>query len=207
MDDSQNLPAREPLQVSLTKRSTVWSALVTANELYNLNARPEDYEDRIIYKDSDGNLCLDVVSVHTGELCWILKDRYSSDLVTTKNQLVLAHPKEFGNEEVTNNFSIIIGTEGELDFLKGLELNVPGSNDPLNFVARTLADLLNVYGVGDGWSTRPDTGLTTAYFVLRYIGPGADAPEVYNFNPNTKCLAVVELMTYGEMKTHALVVG
>lgn len=206
MDNVQNLPAVEPLQISLTKRSTVRSALVTANELYNLNAIPDDYEDRIIYKDVAGNLSLDVISIATGELCWILKDRYSvSPLEGTINQLT--HPKDFGYEEVVNNFSIIIGTEGELDFLKGLPLNVPNGNDPLNLVARTLADLLNVYGIGDGWSTRPNTGLTTAYFVLRYIGPGADTPEVYNFNRNTKCLAVVELMTYGEMKTHALVVG
>lgn len=205
MDNSQNLPVQEPLQVSLTKRSTVWLALSTVNELYNLNTRPEDYENRIVYKDSDGNLCLDVVSVHTGELCWILRDRYTK--VALAEQLQLEHPKDFGNEEVVNNFSIIIGTEGELDFLKGQPLNVSNGDDPLNLVARTLADLLNVYGVGDGWSTRPGTGLTTAYFVLQYIGPGADAPEVYNFNRNTKCLAVIELMTYGEYKTHALVVG
>lgn len=177
-----------------------------ANEIYNLNLIPEDYEDRIVYKDPDGYLSLDVVSVNTGELCWILKDRQSVVLSgQTKTQL--SHPKDFGHEEVANNFSIIIGTEGELDFLKGLSLNVPSGNDPLNLVARTLADLLNVYGIGDGWCTRPGVGLTTAYFVLRYIGPGADAPEVYNFNRNTKCLAVVELMMHGEYKTHALVVG
>lgn len=206
MDNTQTLPAKEPLQISLTKRSTVRSTLITANELYNLNANPDDYEDRITYKDKNGDLCLDVVSVHTGELCWILKDRYTAAANPT-NYMRLEHPKDFGDVEVVNNFSVIIGTEGELDFLKGLTLNEPNANDPLNFTARTLADLLNVYGVGDGWSTRPNAGLTTAYFVLRYIGPGADAPEVYNFNRNTKCLAVVELMMYGEYKTHALVVG
>lgn len=206
MDDTQTLPAKEPLQISLTKRSTVRSALIVANELYNLNANPDDYEDRITYKDKNGDLSLDVVSVHTGELCWILKDRYTTAAKPT-NYKQLEHPKDFGDVEVVNNFSVIIGTEGELDFLKGLALNEPNANDPLNFTARTLADLLNVYGVGDGWSTRPNAGLTTAYFVLRYIGPGADAPEVYNFNRNTKCLAVVELMMYGEYKTHALVVG
>lgn len=206
MDDTQTLPAKEPLQISLTKRSTVRSVLITANELYNLNATPTDYEDRITYKDANGDLSLDVVSVHTGELCWILKDRYTTASKST-NYMQLEHPKDFGAEEVVNNFSIIIGTEGELDFLKGLPLNEPNESNPFNFVARMLADLLNVYGVGDGWSTRPNTGLTTAYFVLRYIGPGVDAPEVYNFNRNTKCLAVVELMMYGEYKTHALVVG
>ncbi len=206
MDNNQDLPAKEPLQISLTKRSTVRSTLITANELYNLNATPDNYEDRIVYKDDEGSLCLDVVDILTGELCWVLRDRYKEN-ADKLNKMLLANPKDFGDSEVVDNFSIIIGTEGELDFLKGLPLNVPSANDPLNFVARTLADLLNVYGVGYGWSTRPNTGLTTAYFVLRYIGPGADAPEVYNFNRNTKCLAVVELMMHGEYKTFALVVG
>ena len=206
MSDVQTPQSNSPVQIALTKWSSVWTAISAANEMYNLGIDQNNYENRVAYRADDGFLQIDLVNVQTGELEWVFRDRYSSNN-TIEEMGIVENPKDFGLKEVIDNFSVLINDASELSFLSDLRKDVAfNSGNNIGSAATMLANLLNNYGIGPGWSSNPG-GTTTAYFVLRYIGPGADAPEVYNFNRNASHMVVLELMMHGEYKTHALIVG
>lgn len=206
MSESDKSQLKAPVHVSLTKWSTVRSAIKAISEAVGVELNPLDYEDRLAIRNDAGLLTLNLVSLSTGELDWVVIDRYSASSDSNQSDFI-TNPKAFAFDQVRKSFGVLINTESELEFLKDVRLDVRydsgivGSDKSLK-----LMNLLNAYNIGDGWTSNPSTGCSTAYFVLRYFGSGADAPDVYNFNPNARTLAVVELMMYGVYQTHALVV-
>ena len=195
-----------PRHVQLDKTTTVSAVVSSINEMYGESIDATQYEDSLPFVDKDGLLTLHFVDIETGETRWVFKDRYS---IERQSQItMIENPKDFIYPQVIKNFAVIVNTEKELEFMKGLRLDVRhDSGNICSDKSRLLARLLNRYNVGDGWSANPQDGNTTAYFMPRYIGPGADAPDVYNFNRDTKLLVVVELMKHGEYETYALTVG
>lgn len=192
-------------QISLTKLTTVKAVVDSVNETYGESIDAELYEDRLAFVDLDGLLTLFCVRLDNGAVEWVFKDRYS---IERQDQENLDNPKAFFFPDTVDNFSIKLNTECELEFLKGIKIDVRYDSGKVGAGASTkLANLLNRYNVGDGWGSNPHDSNTTAYFVLRYFGSGNDAPDVYNFNRDTKLLVVVELMKHGVYKTHALMVG
>lgn len=201
-----NKSQSESLDVPLSKWSTVKAIVNTINDKYKYSLDPQDFEDRLVYVNGDGLLSIDIVSVSTGELAWVVVDTQSGLAQSGINENI-EHPKAFIFDEVIKNFGIVLNDEKELEFLKDVRLDVRYNSGVVGGdKSYKLMTLLNNYHVGDGWTSNPSQGCTTAYFVLRYIGTGADAPGVYNFNTQAKYLAVVELMMYGEYQLHALVV-
>lgn len=201
-----NKSQSESLDIPLSKWSTVKAIVNTINDKYKYSLDPQDFEDRLVYVNSDGLLSMDIVSVSTGELAWVVVDAQSGLAQSSINEN-LEHPKAFIFDEVIKNFGVVLNDEKELEFLKDVRLDVRYNSGVVGGdKSYKLMTLLNNYHVGDGWTSNPSQGCTTAYFVLRYIGTGADAPGVYNFNTQAKYLAVVELMMYGEYQLHALVV-
>lgn len=201
-----NKSQSESLDIPLSKWSTVKAIINTLNDKYKHSLDPKDFEDRLAYVNSDGLLSMDIVNVSTGELVWVVVDTQSGLAQSGINETI-EHPKAFIFDEVIKNFGVVINNESELEFLKGVRLDVRYNSGVIGGdKSFKLMTLLNNYHIGDGWTSNPSQGCTTAYFVLRYIGTGADAPGVYNFNTQAKCLAVVELMMYGEYQLHALVV-
>lgn len=206
MSNTDKSQPKTPVHVSLTKWSTVRSAIATISAAVGVELNPLDYEDRLAVRNDNGLLTMNLVSLSTGELDWVIIDRYSTNSDTDQSEFI-TNPKAFAFDQVTKSFGVLINTEAELAFLKDVRLDVRydsglvGADKSLK-----LMNLLNAYNIGDGWTSNPSNGCTTAYFVLRYFGSGADAPDVYNFNPNAKLVVVVELMMYGVYETHALVV-
>lgn len=196
---------KAPLHISLTKWSTVQSVIPAINDAYEMRLDPDNYENRIAISNEYGVLSLSLVLKATGELDWVIIDRESS---TVELQMgTIKNPKAFLYEEVKKSFSVLINTEAELGFLKNQPIDRKYDSGLLGAdKSRILSNLLNTYMIGDGWSANPGQGCSTAYFVLRYYGSGANAPDVYNFNRDARLLVVVELMMYGEYQTHALVV-
>lgn len=206
MADVDKSQPESPLDIPLSKWSTVKAIVTSINDKYGLSLDPNRYEDRLAFTNSDGLLSLDIVDVNTGELAWAVIDSQSGKVVSSINESV-DHPKAFIFDEVIKNFGTVINSEKELEFLKDVRLDVRYDSGLVGSdKAYKLMNLLNNYTIGDGFTSNPSQGCTTAYFVLRYFGTGADAPGVYNFNTEAKCLAVVELMMYGESRLHALVV-
>lgn len=206
MAETDKSQPSSPLDIPLSKWSTVKAIISNINDKYGLSLDSNLYEDRLAYINSDGLLSLDIVNASSGELVWVVVDSGSNLPVTGLNE-TLEHPKAFIFDHVIKNFGIIINSEKELEFLKDVRLDVRYNSGMVGGdTSYKLMTLLNNYNIGDGWTSNPSQGCTTAYFVLRYLGAGADAPGVYNFNPEAKCLAVVELMMYGEYQLHALVV-
>lgn len=196
-----------PRHLKLSKWTTVSAVVSSIYEMYGELIDPREFEDRHAFIDKDGLLTLHLVEIGTGKVHWVFKDRYTIERELNQNT-TLENPKDFPYPEVMKNFGITVNTEKELDFLKGLPLDVYYDSGKFNAdKSRKLADLLNRYGVGDGWSANPSGGNSTAYFMLRYFGPGDKAPDIYNFNRDTSLLVVVELAMYGGYKTHALFVG
>ncbi|QYN79960.1 putative flagellar biosynthesis protein [Kosakonia phage Kc263] len=206
MSNTDKSQPKAPVHVSLTKWSTVRSAIASISAAVGVELNPLDYEDRLAVRNDNGLLTMNLVSLSTGELDWVIIDRYSTNSDTDQSEFI-TNPKAFAFDQVTKSFGVLINTEAELAFLKDVRLDVRydsglvGADKSLK-----LMNLLNAYNIGDGWTSNPSNGCTTAYFVLRYFGSGANAPDVYNFNPNAKLVAVVELMMYGVYETHALVV-
>lgn len=199
--------SKTPLHVPLTKWSTVSAVVPLVNDMYGLNADINLLDDRLSYKDKDGFLCIDFVETATGQLVWTFRDRFSIDKEQKHNNR-MDNPKAFIYKKVIANFGIQINTEVELEFLKGMRKDVRYDSGKAGATKSSeLMTLLNRYNIGDGWSSSPNSSNTTAYFIPRYWGPGADAPDVYNFNRDAKLLVVVELMLMGEYQTHALIVG
>lgn len=197
---------KSPLNISLTVWSTVRKTINSINEKYKFNLNLDEYEDRLAFVSDKGLLTLKLVKIGTGELDWVVVDESTSPGVQFINAYI-DHPKSFPYKEVVKNFGIVINDKSELDFLKDVKLDVKYNSGLVGSdKSFKLMNLLNNYLIGDGWTSNPSTGCTTAYFVLRYFGSGADAPGSYNFNRDAKCLAVVELMMYGEYQLHALVV-
>lgn len=206
MNDENKSPIKTPVHVALTKWSTVRSAIEAISDAVGVQLDPADYEDRLAIRNSSGLLSLNLVSVATGEVDWVIIDRYSASSEGVQSEFI-ANPKAFIYDHVIKSFSALINTEAELEFLKDVRIDVRYDSGLIGAdKALKLMHLLNIYNIGDGWTSNPSNGCTTAYFILRYFGSGADAPDVYNFNPNAKLLAVVELMMRGEYQTHALVV-
>lgn len=206
MTDVMKSQTKTPVQVSLTCWSTVHSAIGLISEAVGKELNPMDYEDRLAIRNDGGLLTLNLVSVTTGELDWVVIDRYSGNTDTNQSEFI-TNPKAFIFDEVIKSFGVLINTEAELEFLKDLRYDVRYDSGMVGAdKAFKLMNLLNTYGVGDGWTSNPSQGCTTAYFILRYYGSGVDAPGVFNFNPNARLLVVLELMMYGEYQTHALVV-
>lgn len=206
MADIDKSQPESPLYISLSKWSTVKSSINSINEKYGLSLKGQDYEDRVAFRNEDGLLSLQFVIVSTGELAWVIIDPDSNNADQVINETI-DHPKAFSYEHVTKNFGVLINSEKELDFLKDVRLDVRYDSGIVGADSSfKLMNLLNNYNIGDGWTSNPSQGCTTAYFVLRYYGSGANAPGAYNFNPEAKLLAVVELMMYGEYQLHALAV-
>lgn len=206
MEETDKSQANVTLHVSLTKWSTVKSAIPIINETYELTLDPADYEDKLAFRNEAGFLSLELVVISTGKLDWVIVDRESL-LDTSLVSGVLSNPKEISFKQVIRNSGILINTEVELKFLEDCRLDVRYDASVVGKdKAVKLMNLLNDYGVGDGWTANPSQGCTTAYFVPRYYGSGKDAPDVYNFNRNASCLVVLELMMYGVYELHALVV-
>lgn len=206
MAETDKSQPSSPLDIPLSKWSTVKAIINSINDKYELTLDPEHYEDRLAFTNSDGLLSLDIVDISTGKLVWVVIDSNSNLAVVGINEIV-EHPKAFIFDKVIKNFSLVVNSEKELEFLKDVRLDVRYNSGVVGGdKSYKLMTLLNNYNIGDGWTSNPSQGCTTAYFVLRYFGTGADAPGVYNFNTEAKCLAVVELMMYGEYQLHALVV-
>lgn len=206
MAETDKSQPSSPLDIPLSKWSTVKAIINSINDKYELTLDPEHYEDRLAFTNSDGLLSLDIVDISTGKLVWVVIDSNSNLAVVGINEVV-EHPKAFIFDKVIKNFSLVVNSEKELEFLKDVRLDVRYNSGVVGGdKSYKLMTLLNNYNIGDGWTSNPSQGCTTAYFVLRYFGTGADAPGVYNFNTEAKCLAVVELMMYGEYQLHALVV-
>ena len=196
-----------PRQAQLTKWTTASAVVSSVNEMYGESIDPALYEDRLAFTDANGLLTIEFVHIQTGLVHYVFKDRYTIER-QLQNDLRIDNPREFIYPEVIKNFGVLINTEAELEFMKDVRKDVRyDSGKPGNNKAYALAKLLNRYNIGKGWSSNPDGGGTTAYFVLRYYGSGASAPDIYNFNRDAKLLVVVELMMYGQYETHALVVG
>lgn len=206
MNDEDKSPMKTPVHVALTKWSTVRSAIQAISDAVGQKLDPANYEDRLAIRNSSGLLTLNLVSVSTGEIDWVIIDRYSASGEGDQSEFV-SNPKAFIFDHVIKSFSVLINTETELEFLKDVRQDVRYDSGLIGAdKALKLMHLLNIYNIGDGWTSNPSNGCTTAYFILRYFGSGASAPDVYNFNRNAKLLAVVELMMRGEYQTHALVV-
>lgn len=206
MSNTDESQSQSSLHVSLTKWSTVKTTIPSVNEAYSMSLDVNAYEDRLAFRNDKGYLTLELYNVNTGTLDWVIVDRESS-ITLNSNFGKIENPKAFAYKEVINNFDTIINTETELAFLADCRLDVRyDSGIPGNLKAFNLMSLLNNYGIGHGWTCNPSNGCTTAYFVPRYYGTGADAPDVYNFNRDAKLVCVVELMMYGEYQLHALVV-
>ncbi|QZA70612.1 hypothetical protein AH04_135 [Erwinia phage AH04] len=206
MADVDKSQPESPLDITLSKWSTVKAIISTINDKYGLTLDLNKYEDRLAYVNSDGVLALDIVDTNSGELAWAVIDSQSGKVGSSINE-VIDHPKAFGFSNVIQNFGVVVNSEKELEFLKDVRLDVRyDSGMTGGDKSFKLMTLLNNYTVGDGFTSNPSQGCTTAYFVLRYFGKGSEAPGVYNFNPEAKCLVVVELMMYGEYQLHALVV-
>lgn len=196
-----------PRQVQLTPRTTASAVVSAVNEMYGENIDVNQYEDRLAYLDKDGVLTIEFVDIQTQVTHYVFKDRYTLER-KADDTLEFTNPRDFIYPEVIRNFGVLINTEVELEFLKDIRKDVRyDSGKPGNSAARELARLLNRYNIGNGWSSNPNGGNTTAYFIVRYYGSGANAPDVYNFNRDANLLAVVELMMHGEYQTHALIVG
>lgn len=196
-----------PRQVQLTPSTTASAVVSAVFEMYDEKIDPNQYEDRLAFIGKDGQLTIEFVDIQTKETHYVFKDRYTQERLAD-DTLEFMNPREFIFPEVTKNFGILINTETELEFLKNVRKDVRyNSSLPGKGYARELARLLNRYNIGNGWSSNPDGGNTTAYFIVRYYGSGANAPDVYNFNRDAKVLVVVELLLHGEYKTHALIVG
>jgi hypothetical protein len=164
-----------------------------------------DYDDRLAFRNEFDQLSLKLVNISTGVLDWVIVDQESSLSKVASGEL--DNPKAISFDQVIRNFGTLINTETELKFLEDCRLDVRYDSGMVgNDKSLKLMHLLNNYGIGDGWTANPSQGCTTAYFVPRYYGPGADAPKVYNFNRDASCLVVLELMMYGEYELHALVV-
>lgn len=196
-------PDLTPKHLALTKTSSVYSVTETANAIYHLNINENEFENRYAFYE-EGLLTLHFVSIETGELVWVFQDRYSSidsDIDSIEN------PKNFLFKKVTENFGILINSEKELSFLKDVKLDIRYDEPETgNDKAYRLMLLLNNYGFGDGWSCNSDANATTCRFILRYIGEGKNAPSVYNFNPDSSYLVVVELLVNNVYQTYALTV-
>lgn len=206
MAETDKSQPSSPLDIPLSKWSTVKAIISTINDKYGLTLDSNIFEDRLAYINGDGLLSLDIVNASSGELVWVVIDSGSNLPVTELNESI-EHPKAFIFNQVIKNFGVIINSEKELEFLKDVRVDVRHNSGVVGGdTSYKLMTLLNNYNIGDGWTSNPSQGCTTAYFVLRYFGTGAGAPGVYNFNPEAKCLVVVELMMYGEYQLHALVV-
>lgn len=202
-DKSQSV---SPLHMSLSKWSTVSAVIPALNERYGLDLDPAAYEDRLPYTGDQGLLTLEGINASSGERDWVVIDTESARGSVGLNE-VLTHPKAFIFPNVVKNFSVVLNSESELAFLRDAPIDVRYDSGLVgNDKTFKLMNLLNNYNIGDGWTSNPSQGCTTAYFTLRYIGSGKDAPRVYNFNPEAKCLAVLELMMYGEYVLYTLVV-
>lgn len=207
MSGTNEALVKEPLHLALKFGDTCRGICPVANKVYNLGINPDEFEDRRAFQDKDGLFTLHYVKVADGSLTWVFKDRFSGDR-DNEESAILDNPKDFLFKDVVKNFAITINTTAELDFLKGLKQDVRYDSARMgNTLSYSLMVLLNAYGVGSGWTANPVNGQTTAYFIPRYFGPGQDAPEIYNFNPHAKLLVVVDLLVYGDYKTHALMVG
>jgi len=205
-NDSQAL-VKEPLHLAMTLMDTVRSVAPEANKVYGLGIIVDEYEDRRAFRDTDGLFTLEVVRVDTGSLTWVFKDRFSAGREDEETAFI-ENPKDFMFKDVVDNFAVTINTSRELEFLKSIKNDVRYNTAlPGNDASYYLMQLLNNYNIGSGWTSNPIHGNATAYFIKRYFGPGKDAPEIYNFNPHAQLLVVVDLLVYGEYKTHALMVG
>ncbi len=206
MSEPDKSQSASPFAMSLSKWSTVSAVIPALNERYGLSLDPGAYEDRLAYINETGLLTLEGVNISTGKHDWVVVDAESAQATVGVNE-VLDHPKAFAFAAAIKNFSILLNSESELAFLRDAPVDVRYDSGMISDnKSFKLMNLLNNYNIGDGWTSNPSQGCTTAYFTLRYIGSGKDAPSVYNFNPEAKCLAVVELMMYGEYVLYALVV-
>ena len=193
------------VELSITKWSSFKATIPSLIESLGIEIKPEDYEDRLAFIDTDGSLKITGVNLSTGNVDWVIKNKVITN--SSEESIMLDNPKDFHFKEVIENVSALVNTEAELSFMKNLKLDVRDDSGQIgNSTARQLMQVLNNYRIGNGWTANPGAGCTTAYFVPRYYGPGADAPDIYNFNRDARLLVVVELLMYGEYKTHALVV-
>lgn len=207
MTEQDEVLQLSPRHVKLSKWATVYSVVDSINEMYGEAIDPLDYEDRLTFTDEDGLFTIHLVEIASGKTRWVFKDRYTLERAA-KETKTLVNPKAFPYPEVVRNFGIVINTERELEFLSDVRKDVIYNTSPITSdKSRRLADILNRYNYGDGWGSNPMDGNTTAYFKLRYFGPGSQAPDAYNFNRDAKLLVVVELLMHGVYKTHALFVG
>lgn len=190
---------------SITRWSSFRAVIPTIIEVTGTEINLNDYEDRLTYIGDDGVLTIDGVCAQTGVVHWVIKNKIVK--TSAEETILMDNPKDIPFKEALDNVTALINTEAELAFMKHLKLDVRDDSGVVgNSTSRRLMTLLNNYRIGDGWTANPSDGCTTAYFVPRYYGAGANAPAIYNFNPDARLVVVLELMMYGEYKTHALVV-
>lgn len=204
-DETDKSQVPTTVELSITKWSTFKVTIPSLIASTGVEINPSDYEDRLAFTDENGLLRIHGVNTKTGVVDWVIKNKVIK--TSAEENIMLENPKDLHFKGVIDSFPILVNTEAELAFMKNLKLDVRDDSGMYgNGTARTLMTLLNNYRVGDGWSANPGDGCTTAYFVPRYYGPGANAPDVYNFNREATLLVVVELMMHGKYETHALVV-
>lgn len=196
-----------PLELTMKVGQKLSELIHDIHDKYSILIDINTVIDEIVYSDDNGDPTIRVISRATGAVIWEFKFR-SKKSADDEFRTYVTNPKAFLYDDVIKNFGVLINSAEELDFLNDVKIDVrvdsSGQGGGLSFALMTL---LNNYGIGTGWSCNPSSGNSTAYFILRYLGSGAKAPGVYNFNRNSERIAVVELLVSGEYKTYALIVG
>lgn len=196
-----------PLELSMEVGQYLSDLIETIRSQYDIQIDLNTVLNEVVSLDDEGVPTLKVISRFTGGVIWEFKFR-SKKMVNDDFRTHIQNPKAFIFGDVKENFGVLINSAKELDFLNNVKIDVRVDSLFVGAgISYTLMTLLNRYGIGNGWSCNPSTGGTTSYFILRYLGSGADAPDVYNFNRDSERMAVVDLLVNGEYKTHALIVG
>lgn len=205
MSDTQSPSSYREMNLEAGQR--VFQLLYIIKEKFGILVDVKNILDTEVFLDTDGFLTLQIVERDSGNVLWVFKCKGSVRAIDEVMDVV-RNPKAFLFKNVIENFTTFVNTEKELEFLKDMTIDVRcDSGSSQGHISYRLMKLMNNYRIGDGWSCNPGNSRSTAYFILRYLGPGDKAPDVFRFNRGVKMLAVVDVLINGEYKTHAIMVG
>lgn len=176
--------------------------------VHDVKLDPSLYEDSSVYLTDNGELRVDLVNLHTGLVDYAFTNGKTSVGLVKGETPYFPHPKSGQYPEIEKNLQVVINTKCELRFLNDMTVGTIDDTGNLSSErARHLAQLLNRYQLGDGWSCNPGRGNTTAFFKLLYLGDMKDMPDEFKINHNTPYGAVVELTTPTGPAVYCLAVG